>query len=315
MENIKILISRSEIGAGKRGSSLGPDAIKISAIEKNFPLFDNFEVEDIPIEPLKMHHGTQTSLDNLFEFVPLYENSCQKLSEALENYKKTLIFSGDHSNAPGFISAMKDTFPDKKSGVIWIDAHGDIHSPYTTPSGNVHGMPIAVLLSLDNLQNKIRNLDDETTAVWNKMKLTGSMGISPKLTPEELVFIDIRDLEKQEWKIIDDLGIKYFTPEFRKKHGIKKIIEETKKQLADCEIIYVSFDVDSMDASIVQGTGTPVPDGLSVDEAKELLSAFWEMEKCRVLEFTEINPLLDNSNKVAQTVVEILQSVLGDLEE
>lgn len=310
MTNIKILISNSELGAGTRGSSLGPEAVRIAALEAQYPLFEEYDCEHIFDEPLKYYMGNETPLDHLEDFVPLYETLCGKTSEALYDYDKLVIFSGDHSNAPGFFSALKDNNPEKKIGLIWIDAHGDIHSPYTTPSGNVHGMPMAILLAHDNIENKIRDLDETTEAIWNKMKLTGSMGISPKLLPEDVVMIDLRDLEEEEWKIIHKLKIKHFTPKDRKKIGIEKIIEETKKYFSDYDQVYISFDVDSLDSSIVPGTGTPVENGLSKNEAAQLLKAFWNLDQCMALEFTEINPLLDERNKVAKVVISLLKEII-----
>jgi arginase len=172
-------------------------------------------------------------------------------------------------------------------------------------------MPIAILLGIDNLKHQAKKLKPDVIRNWEKIKRSGKSKCSPKLQPEDIIYIDIRDLEPQEWDAIHDNNIKYYTPEMRKKMGIQKIIDETIAHFKDYDGVYVSFDVDSMDPSISIGTGTPVPDGLSVDEAKMLLKSFSRMPNFKSLEVTEVNPLLDSQNKMATTVVKILRDSLS----
>lgn len=193
--------------------------------------------------------------------------------------------------------------------MIWIDAHGDLHTPFTSPSGNMHGMPLAALLGLDNEENKVRELAPDVTKHWHRWQRIGSKGLFLKILPDDLVLLDIRDLEEQEWDAIQHLDIKHFTPDDRQQRGIDFIIEQTLLHLQDCDKIFVTFDVDSLDPSISRGTGTPSANGLSVDEAKELLQAFWNLPNLCGLEITEINPLLDSGNRMAKTMMQILQAI------
>jgi arginase len=161
-----------------------------------------------------------------------------------------------------------------------------------------------------NDQRKKVSSIDEVIKYWERIKTTGVKKISPKIEPKDIVFIDIRDLEQEEWDIINKLKIKNFTPEYRKTNGIEKIITETLEYFKEYDKVYVSFDVDSLDPSISLGTGTPVPNGLSINEAKTLLSSFTQMPNFQCLEVTEVNPLLDDNNKMADAVIDILQTAL-----
>nr|MDQ3073417.1 arginase family protein [Bacteroidota bacterium] len=128
--------------------------------------------------------------------------------------------------------------------------------------------------------------------------------------PQDIVYIDIRDLEKQEWKTINTLNIKHFTPEDRRLIGIEKIATEVRSYFSDYDAVYVSFDVDSLDPEISHGTGTSAPDGLSLEEAKKLIKTFSRMPNLKALEITEVNPLMDTENKMADAVVKILRESL-----
>ena len=307
-KNIEIIKNRSDIGAGTRGSDLGIDAIEIAAINKGSDFFVRYPHKDVKTR-------NDIVYSNLNQpFAKYIEQIYMQCQEVLENVKTTLVegkfplvFSGDHSSAIGTISGIKAAYPDKKLGVIWIDAHADIHSPYTTPSGNMHGMPLAALMYLDNLDSAINDLGDNTKLYWNKLKNLGSL--EPKITPNHLIYFGVRDVEEQEIKILDDLNIKNFTVDETRKNGIIKSVELALNQLEDCDIIYISFDVDSMDSELISdGTGTPVPKGFNVDEIKLLLHELFKSPKICCLEIVEVNPLLDHKgNKMAEVTFSILE--------
>jgi arginase len=193
--------------------------------------------------------------------------------------------------------------------VIWLDAHADIHSPFTSPSGNIHGMPLAAALGLDNLQYQINQPDEATLLQWYKMKNIGIDG--PKILPEDLIYFGVRDYEEAEEKVIHDQGIKYFKVEELRFKGLKHCVQEAIQLLSKCDILYISFDVDSMDCDrISYGTGTPVPAGFNPEEIIEIIQLFQATGKVKCIEFTEINPLLDNKgNKMAETAFEVLDKI------
>lgn len=306
---IEILISNSDLGVGIRGASLGPSALRVSACEQNFPLFQIF-----PVREYNHRNASPQITDAAAKHIEAIhqrdEELCQLTCDVLQQHRTPIIFSGDHSNANGFISGIREAFPEKKLGVIWIDAHGDIHTPYTSPSGNLHGMPLGTLLGLSNQENQVRCPSLEVIQAWEKLQRTGMRQTCPKLHPDEVVLLEIRDLEPQEWNAIHQHGILYFTPAMRREQGIESIIQQTLNQLKNCDWIFVTFDVDSLDCSISEGTGCPSPDGLTIVQATQLLKAFWNLPNLCGLEITEINPLLDHKNIMAKTIVNILQDVI-----
>jgi arginase len=194
-------------------------------------------------------------------------------------------------------------FPNDRLGVIWIDAHADLHSPWTTPSGNVHGMPLALLM---NIEKKGRNRPRVFTMdTWDRLRKIGVNG--PKLLPSDLVFIGLRDYEPEEEAILKEFGIKVITVAMLRKNGAPAVVKETLAHLSMCNRIHVSFDVDSLDPTISVGTGTPVPDGLFGDEASLLLQGFCADPKTATLDVVEINPALDTGNAMAEATLKILE--------
>ena len=201
--------------------------------------------------------------------------------------------------------------PNKRLGVIWIDAHADIHSPYTTPSGNMHGMPIACSLDEDNKEKAINKLDDETSEFWEKLKNLG--GICPKINYQDLVYIALRDFEPPEDFLIKRNKVRVFTLQEIRKKAVERVAIESLNYLDSCDIIYVSFDVDSMDSRISSGTGTPVPNGITEKEAGNLIYYIMRSKKIACFEMVEINPTLDKENLMAENAFEILQKATNQL--
>jgi arginase len=174
-------------------------------------------------------------------------------------------------------------------------------------------MPLATVLNEDNLPCKLNELSEDTIQYWEKLKQVG--GIAPKALAEDVVYIAVRDTEDQENKIMERLQMKnYPVAEVRTK-GVSTIMNEIETKLADCDIIYVSFDVDSMDPDLTShGTGTPVKNGLRPEEANEILTLFAKNEKTVCIEFVEVNPCLDEKvNKMAEVTMTLVESVLNTL--
>jgi arginase len=310
MPKTKILICSSEVGAGKRGASLGPDAIRISAVNHFYNLFDQLPTENIKVNVINRYSPGYKSAKYIRLIAATHQKIARKMAKAQLDGYKTLIFSGDHSNAAGFLSGFREAYPDKKLGIIWIDAHGDIHSPYTSPSGNVHGMPVAIVLGIDNIEAQIKRLKPEVIEKWEKLKRTGRKHITPKYLPEDLIYIGIRDLEEQEWNTIKTRNIRFYNPDDIRALGIETVAAQTAEYFSNYDAVYITFDVDSLDPSISRGTGTPVPDGLSIEQAKVLIKTFSRMPNFKALEVTEVNPLLDTENRMATAVVKILRDSL-----
>jgi arginase len=311
---IKIIKNRSDIGAGTRGSDMGIDAIEIAAINQNNDFFHRHPHVDVKTHNESIYHKNTNNFAKRIEHV---KEQCQRVADAVKDTISSgafpIVLSGDHSSALGTISGIKAANPEKTIGVIWIDAHADLHSPYTSPSGNIHGMPLAAAMNMDNITAKINDPVELTTKYWDELKNLGIAG--SKIVPSHLVYFGLRDFESAEKQIIDQNEILFFEVEETREKGLEFCIQKAITQFNSCDQIYISFDVDSLDCDRVSyGTGTPVPIGFSSSEIKELLAQFIATKKVCCVEFTEVNPLLDNKgNKMAETAFEILDQLVVDL--
>ncbi len=317
MDSIQIVEISSEIGAGTRGASLGTQAMKVASLNAKSDYFIDLPIIKVPDENHLLFQRTgaeeHTWAKRIGGLRKVYENLGNAVKSVLENNKFPLILAGDHSSAGGTIAGVKSAFPEKRLGVIWVDAHADLHSPFTTPSGNVHGMPLAISLGENNTDRTRNDVPQATITQWDALK--NAMGISPKIQYEDLVFIGVRDTEFAEDYLIAKNNIcKYSVTDVRIK-GILKVVKEIDAYLEKCDMIYISFDVDSMDCQYVsKGTGTPVPVGFSEQEAKSLLNELLANEKVCCFEITEVNPTLDEKcNVMAETAFRVLEQTTATL--
>jgi arginase len=312
-KSVKIIEVKSEVGAGTRGASLGVDAVKIAALDFRSSFFKNHRSMNIPDDNAALYSEIGSRYAKRIKSVlKMYERIGAGVRDVLKDGKFPIVLSGDHSNAGGTLAGIKMAYPDMNIGVIWIDAHADLHTPYTTPSGNLHGMPMAVSLGEDNIENKVNDLDYETIELWEMLKNVG--GISPKMEYRDILYMTLRDFEEQESYLVKKNKVKVFSTTEIKKTGITKICREAIKYLSHCEKIYISFDVDSLDPTVSRGTGTPVKGGLNEREAADIILDLVQNERVCCLEFTEVNPTLDSENVMAETVFEILQKVVRQVE-
>ena len=305
MKNIKLIEVPSEIGAGTRGASLGIDAIKIAALDFMSNFFIHFPSEKIPTENQLLFEPIASPYAKRIKGIcTMYDRVSNSVMEAIKSNFFPVVLSGDHSIAGATIAGIKMAKPNAKLGVIWIDAHADLHTPYTTPSGNMHGMPLATAMGEDNRENSVHQLDKETEKNWQHLQNLGK--ISPKIAGEDIVFISLRDYEREEKALIDKYGMKIITTNEVRRKGPENIVKSVIRHLGDCTDIYVSFDVDCLDSSITRGTGTPVSNGLREREAEDLISKFMQNRKICCLEVTEVNPTLDKENLMAEIAFNIL---------
>jgi arginase len=313
-QRIKFFFNSSEIAAGTRGASLGPESIRVAARNSGSSLFKLHEVQVLKdfnnILDIDNQSDYAKHIDALVE---VFENLSTIISNALNQGDFPIVVAADHASAGGTVAGIKNAYPEKRLGVIWIDAHGDLHSPYTTPSGNMHGMPLSTILGEDNLPCQINHPDLSTIQKWELLKNVGVQG--KKILAEDLIFVAVRDTEHQEEAIIERLGIKNFTVEELRSHGAGATATAILSKLSLCDCIYISFDVDSMDPDVTSyGTGTPVKNGLLPEEVKELLAVLIKSKKIVCFELVEVNPCLDNKkNKMAETALEILEEVVSAL--
>jgi arginase len=305
---VKILEVRSELGAGTRGASLGIGAIKVAALNKGSDYFAKFPPTIIPNENELLFEANPTQFANYIDgVVKVYKYVSHMVSEEVTHNKRfPIVLAGDHSTAGATIAGIRKSNPNKRLGVVWIDAHGDLHTPYTTPSGNLHGMPLAISLGIDNIEKAINDIPKEIEDHWYNLKHMG--GVFPKVEPNDLVFVALRDTEREEDELIARLGIRNFSVEEVQEQGAVETGNSILSYLERCDMIYISFDVDSMDCDLIsKGTGTPVPKGLTEQEATDLICTLLNDKKTCCLEITEVNPTLDNKcNTMAETAFRVL---------
>jgi arginase len=306
---LQFIFNPSELGAGTRGASLGPEAIRAAARAQNSTLFSEYPVYTLPNRNDLLDRPTNFPYAKRIDGVlQIFEGIKTQVKEAIDSGMFPLIIAGDHSSAGGTMAGLKLAYPGKRLGVLWIDAHADLHSPYTTPSGNIHGMPIATALGVDQSDLQKNNLDLTTMQYWNQLK-------SHSLKPADLIYIGVRDVEEEEIHAMKQLNLRNYTVKELRERGLQLCIDEISEKLQACDIVYVSFDVDSMDPSETSyGTGTPVPMGISFDEAKTILTSMSKLSNLACMELVEVNPCLDNEkNKMAERSFELINSLVKSL--
>jgi len=310
MKSLRILKNRSDIGAGTRGSDMGIDALEIAAINMKNDFFNRYPFVDVKSHNETIYNKVKNTTAKRINFVL---EQCKRLKvathDALTAATFPLILSGDHSSALGSLAGIKAAYPDKILGVIWIDAHADLHSPLSSPSGNVHGMPLAAALGLDNERHKINEVTVETQADWEQMKNLGQ--VCPMLIAEHLIYFGVRDTEPEEDAIIEERKIRNY-PVFEVRYrGLDQCVAEALEQLTAVDIIYITFDVDALDCDLIShGTGTPVSKGFDPDEVIQLIRGVQDSGKLAALEVSEINPLLDEKgNRMAEVVFQVIDAI------
>lgn len=315
-KKIQFIFNPSELGAGTFGASLGPAAIQTAARKSKNDFFGNYTILEIQDKNQLLDQPTPFQFAKRIDGIKSVAiELSDKVSTALRNRTFPFLLSGDHSSGAFTIAGIRKAFPSKRLGVVWIDAHGDLHSPFTTPSGNLHGMPLAIALGEDNLEMQKNKPDELTHNYWNELKSLS--GVCPMINPNDLVFIGVRDTEKEEDFLMEKHGIRNIKVEEVRKNGVEQTLVEINQLLKDCDILYVSFDVDSMDPDQTSyGTGTPVKNGLTIQEARSLLVELANDSRTTCIELVEVNPCLDDKvNKMAEVAFELIQSIAQTIEK
>jgi len=297
-QTISIIGFPMDLGSGRRGVDMGPSALRIAGLENKLELL-GYKVEDtgdIDIEIMERQKLNNPRLRYLNEILKTSKILASRVEKVLEQNKFPLCIGGDHSMAIGTIAGISSYCRKNKLtlGVIWIDAHTDMNTDETTPSGNIHGMPLAASMGLGN------------------PGLVNFYGFAPKLKPENCAIIAARSIDVEERKIIKKLNPAVYTMSDVDKLGIHRIISRVLKQFKEkVDHIHVSFDVDSVDPNFAPGVGTPVPGGINFREAHLLMEAIAECGCMSSLEIAEVNPILDVRNSSALFAADLVASSMG----
>ncbi len=307
--NLNIITVRSDIGAGFRGSAEGVTALLDLA--SNSGITDQFATKDCAVT---FAEGFSSSYaKNIEKVLHICVAVCLEVCASLKSGQFPLVISGDHSSATGTIAGIKKAKPGSRLGIIWIDAHADLHTPFTSHSGNLHGMTLAAALGLDNKACLLKYPDEMTLDFWERFKHIG--GLSEKIRPADIVYVALRDLEVQESFLIKEYGIRNFTTEELRELKEKALGNLILEYLKDCTDIYLSFDTDSLDGAISKGTGLPVDNGIMPTEAKELITIILKDPKVICFEITELNPGFDVNGETTNMVYQLLEKAFSVVKE
>lgn len=280
-----------DLGQSRRGVDMGPSAIRYAGLAEKIQKI-GYPVEDLGnIQvPVREHLPEKEAPGYASEIKTVCDNLYCIGKQILSKDDFPLFLGGDHSLAVGTISAVTEDSP---SAVIWIDAHGDFNLPRTSPNGNIHGMPVSILLGygIEELVN------------------VGRLG--PKLRHDQIVMIGTRDLDYDERGMLRESGIRIYTMREIDERGIGAVVKDAISYLSPYPEIHISLDMDALDPFIAPGVGTPSPGGLSYREAHLLMEIASDSGKVRSMDIVEINPILDHGNDTAEIAVELACSVLG----
>ena len=298
-QKIRIIGVPMDLGASRRGVDMGPSALRVAGLQARIKQLGH-QVEDIGNisvkQPEEMSYGEKRA-----KYLGEIAEACKDLAEAvqksLEEHMLPLVLGGDHSIAVGSISGVAAHFrkeEKKQVGFIWLDAHGDMNTPESSPSGNVHGMPLASIMG------------------YGPPELVELMGFKPKVEPQNIVLVGIRDLDSQEKKLVKKSGVHVLTMRDIDERGMREVMSDALKYaMDDTDGIAVSLDMDFVDPSDAPGVGTPVRGGVTYREAHLAMEMIADSEAMVSLEIVEINPVIDEHNRTALLGVELVLSGLG----
>ena len=311
---IRLIEVPSDLEGAKSGASMGINALKLSSMYNGSKYFEKYPSTIIEDENRAVYEGTEYRCAKYIDKVGLViERVANCVKKMREGNLFPIIMAGDHSTCAGTIAGLKMAHPDDRIGVVYIDAHADFHTPYTSPSGNMHGMPLAIACGIDNLEMKINTPTKNEILYWEKLKFLS--GFHKDIEPQDIVFCSLRDFEDAERYIIEKYNIKNYSTKTITYMGIKNVVDEIFEKLSDCDHIYISFDVDSIDPLYIPGTGTPSDGGISFEQALQLNMELIKNPKVCCWESAEINPILDKQNISGKYSFEILDLVTKSLIE
>jgi arginase len=283
-----------DLGSGRRGVDMGPSAIRYAGLDDRLTRL-GFECDDIGNVRAATPEATESG-DPQARFLAQIKETCagiaEKVSAALEEAHVPIVLGGDHSIALGTLGGLAASHG--AGGVLWFDAHGDLNTPETSPSGNVHGMPLAAALGLAD--------DAFRSDAWPL----------PAVKPEHVSLIGVRSLDEGERELVHRLGVSVHTMTDLDRHGVEPVVREALERVADAAFVHVSLDMDVVDPDVAPGVGTPVRGGLSYREAHLAMELVAESGLLGSMDVVEVNPILDRENATAELAVELVASALGE---
>ena len=284
------------LGSGKNGAQYGPDAMrKMGIIERIGQLARVEDFGDILQSDAERDPQSEERLKHLEQIAEFNGKLSDKVHEILEQEKFSLVLGGDHSLAIGSIAGTIRKFGDNL-GLIWIDAHADINTDETSPTGNIHGMPIASLLGLGS-------------------KALTDIAKNQRIAADKVMIIAARDIDSGEEMIISENNVSLLKMSQISQEGIESICKQVNEIISGWGVdnIHLSIDIDSLDSELVPGTGTPVADGLTVDELNKLIDTIMATRKVKCADVVELNPMLDSTDGTTQKTIDIVEYLVSKI--
>ncbi|HTC67303.1 MAG TPA: arginase [Candidatus Acidoferrum sp.] len=297
-QKVRIIGVPMDLGQSRRGVDMGPSALRVAGLQARLKQLGH-QVEDIGNIPVKQPEEMPVG-EKRAKYMAEIAETCKDLAEivqkCLEEDFVPLVLGGDHSIAAGAVTGVAAHFrkAKKQIGYIWLDAHGDMNTPESSPSGNVHGMPLAAVMG------------------YGAPELVDLLGFKPKVEPQNIVLVGVRDLDLQERRLVKKSGVRVFTMRDIDERGMREVMADALKYATDdTDGIAVSLDMDFVDPSDAPGVGTPVRGGVTYREAHLAMEMIADSDAMASMEVVEINPVIDEHNRTALLGVELILSGLG----
>jgi arginase len=296
--HIAIIGAPLDLGQGRRGVDMGPSAVRVANLNGRVASM-GYVVEDLGNVPVEQAEASPAGSPHA-KYLPQIAASCQRLAvlvgQTLVRNSFPLVLGGDHSVAVGTVSGVSHFFREQKQkvGLIWLDAHADMNTPESSPSGNVHGMPLACIAGM------------------GPPELSELFGYKPKVDPRNTVIVGLRDVDQMEKPHVRDSGVRAFTMRDIDERGLRSVMEEAIRLASDgTSGFHVSLDMDFVDPTYAPGVGTPVRGGATYREAHLALEMICDSGQMVSMEVVEVNPVIDEVNRTAEFAVELVMSGLG----
>src|SRR6185437_7099687 len=298
LSRIAIIGAPLDLGAGRRGVDMGPSAHRLAGLGPRLAAL-GYKVEDLGNVFTEQQESAPSGPSNA-KYLPQIASACSVLAEmaerAVNDNRFPLILGGDHSLAIGTVAGVSAAWRRRgeKIGIVWIDAHADMNTPESSPSGNIHGMPLACCIG--------RGPGD----------LANLLGHSPKVEPKNVVLVGIRDVDLSERELVRQSGVTAFTMRDIDERGLREVMESAVVIAGDGTAgIHLSLDMDSVDPDEAPGVGTPVRGGMTYREAHLAMEIVCDSDRLISMELVEVNPVLDAANRTAMLGVELILSAMG----
>jgi arginase len=296
--HVAVIGAPLDLGAGRRGVDMGPSAVRLASLNARLGEL-GYDVEDLGNVPVVQRESYPEG-DARAKYLPQITETCTRLAQMVEavyeQQKFPLVLGGDHSIAVGTVSGISHFFRRRteRIGLIWVDAHADMNTPQSSPSGNVHGMPLACCIGT------------------GPDSLTGIYGYSPKVEPANVILVGIRSVDRTERNTVQGSGVHVFTMRDIDERGLRAVMQEAIGiASAGTAGFHVSLDMDAIDPQEAPGVGTPVKGGITYREAHLAMEILCDSGGMTSMEVVEVNPVIDEANKTGNLAVELVMSAMG----